>query len=106
MDRGATSARALRVTCAGCGAELGRPERVGRRDACPRCHAELHACRQCRFYDPTAADACREPQAERVVDKTRANFCDYFALADPSPAERPATAASARDALERLFTRR
>ena len=93
------------MTCAGCGADLGHPERIGRRDACPHCHAELHACRQCRFYDPQVADACREPQAERVTDKARANFCDYF-----SPADRVAASAtsspSARDALERLFTRR
>ena len=82
LDRDASAARIAGVTCAGCGADLGRPERVGRRDACPHCHAELHACRQCRFYDPQVADACREPQAERVTDKARANFCDYFAPAD------------------------
>jgi hypothetical protein len=99
------------VTCVACGADLGRPERVGRRDACPRCHADLRACRQCRFFDPGLADACREPQAERVADKTRANFCDYFALPDVgvSPAgSRTADtgrAASARDALDRLFRR-
>jgi hypothetical protein len=112
------------VTCAACGADLGRPERVGRRDVCPRCGAELHACRQCRFYDPRLADACREPQAERLVDKTRANFCDYFAPPDaggvgdaavarrarvaPSDASAGADASgstAARDALERLFRR-
>ena len=92
------------MICAGCGADLGRPERVGRRDTCPQCQGDLRACRQCRFYDPQLADACREPQAERVLDKTRANFCDYF-----SPAEAPLAAsasASPRDALDRLFKRR
>jgi hypothetical protein len=96
------------VTCAGCGADLGRVERVGRRETCPSCRADLRACRQCRFYDPASANACREPQAERVADKTRANFCDYFVVA-----ERVAVAVAsgsstdaARAALERLFTRR
>lgn len=110
------------MTCAGCGADLGRPERVGRRDVCPHCHAELRACRHCRFHDPGRADGCREPQAERVADKTRANFCDYFALpaasggadagARPGPAAPPggragadASPADARAALERLFRR-
>jgi len=84
--------------------DLGRPERVGRRDTCPRCHGDLRTCGHCRFYDPRLADACREPHAERVLDKARANFCDYF-----SPAEAPPVAeasASPRDALERLFKRR
>jgi len=96
------------VTCAGCGAELGRPERVGRRDTCPHCGVDLRACRQCRFYDVGAAHACREPQAERVADKTRANFCDYFAVAERAPAVAPGDAAptAARDALARLFRRR
>ena len=96
------------MTCAGCGADLGRPERVGRRDTCPACGVDLRACRHCRFYDVGAADACREPQAERVADKTRANFCDYFAVAERAAAVAPgeATPTTARDALERLFSRR
>jgi len=94
------------VTCACCGAELGRPERIGRRDTFPDCHAELHACRQCRLYEPTAANWCREPQAERVVDKARANFCDYFAAGEAHGTPAAAPPASAREALERLFSRR
>jgi hypothetical protein len=97
------------VICVVCGADLGRPERVGRRDTCPRCSAELHACRQCRFHDPRADDGCREPQAERVLDPARANFCDYFSfsLADASaPAAGAPDATAARAALDRLFERR
>jgi len=36
----------------------------------------------CRFYDTSVAQACREPMADEVKDKTRANFCDYF---EPTP---------------------
>lgn len=67
------------MTCVGCGADLGATLRVGRRDTCPRCGVDLHSCRQCRFYDSRAYNECREPQAERVLDKSRSNFCDYFA---------------------------
>jgi hypothetical protein len=67
--------------CAMCGAAVAARERVGRRDSCPACDAELRSCRHCQFYDPTAYNACHEPQAERVLDKERANFCDYFAFA-------------------------
>ncbi len=92
------------MICAACGAELGHVERVGRRDACPACGADLRVCRQCRFFDPAVADACREPVAEHVADKTRANFCDHFAPGDPARAAAPTT--DARTALDRLFARR
>jgi transposase len=95
------------MSCAACEADLGGVERVGRRDTCPRCGADLHACRNCRFYAPRVAGECREPQAERVLDKTRGNFCDYFAPAAARPSGAPAPgSADARDALDRLFRRR
>lgn len=68
-----------------CGAGLAPRERVGRRDACPSCGAELRSCRHCQFYEPGVYNDCREPQAERVLDKERANFCDYFAFAAVKP---------------------
>jgi hypothetical protein len=80
--------------CVACSSELTLPARVGRRDVCPGCGAELRSCRQCTFYDPSSYNACREPQAERVLDKARANFCEYF-----QPATSPrASAAAAPDA--------
>lgn len=49
-----------------------------RRDECPACGTDLHVCRMCEFYDTSVAKSCREPVAEEVNDKERANFCDYF----------------------------
>ncbi len=49
-----------------------------RTDECKSCHAALHACKLCEFYDIAVAKQCREPIAEEVNDKQRANFCDYF----------------------------
>lgn len=51
---------------------------AGRKDECPKCKSDLHACKNCKFYDSSAYNECLEPQAERVVDKGRSNFCDYF----------------------------
>lgn len=67
------------MSCAKCGApaEAGT---VSRRAVCSSCGADLHACVQCEFYAPGAYNDCREPQADRVTDKERANFCDYFRL--------------------------
>ncbi|RIL04974.1 MAG: hypothetical protein DCC75_12140 [Proteobacteria bacterium] len=57
---------------------LAAGERVGRRDTCPHCSSDMHVCLNCRHYERTAYNECREPQAERVLDKDRSNMCDYF----------------------------
>lgn len=44
----------------------------------------MHVCFNCKFYDKGSYNECREPQAERVVEKSKANFCDYFVLVGAS----------------------
>lgn len=34
----------------------------------------------CTFYDQNSYNDCREPSADRVVEKEKSNFCDYFQL--------------------------
>ncbi|NTU59971.1 MAG: hypothetical protein HGA98_02805, partial [Deltaproteobacteria bacterium] len=72
------------MTCARCGAALPAPP-YGRRDTCPGCTADLHACVQCAHYSPGSYNDCREPQADRVTDKERSNFCDWFAPTGRAP---------------------
>jgi len=68
-----------KLVCWRCGADISDlPQPLGRRAECAACHAELHVCRMCRHYDTSKAKHCREPMAEEVKDKTRANFCDWF----------------------------
>jgi hypothetical protein len=87
--------------CGGALAELPLP--LARLADCPACHAELHVCRQCRFYDPRVEGRCREERAEEVREKERANFCDWFKpRADaycPPDAARAAAARAGADAL-------
>ena len=64
--------------CQSCGREFDVEERIGRRDQCPHCGTDLHACRQCDFFYPGFHNDCRENQAETVADKENSNFCDYF----------------------------
>lgn len=71
------------LSCYRCGtslAALSLP--LSRLDLCPDCGVELHVCRMCRHYAPSAPDACDEDDAIEVRNKTTANFCDYF---DPDP---------------------
>ena len=88
--------------CFFCGQELNIEGKVLRRDECPHCRRDVHACVQCRFYDPHAHNQCREPQAEWAPDKEKANFCGYFVF---SGRERTGAepAVKARKALEDLF---
>lgn len=34
----------------------------------------------CSFYDPSAYNECKEPMANRILEKESANFCDYYKL--------------------------
>jgi hypothetical protein len=71
---------------------------------CPACRAELHVCRSCVYYDTRVANHCREPVAEPVGDKTRANFCGYFQFrADAWQPQAAAQEQSARAQLDSLF---
>ena len=89
--------------CQSCGALLQIDGPIGRRDECEACGADLHACVQCRFYDPSASNQCREPEAERIQDKERQNFCDFFQLAAGKGGGGRTPADDARDKLEALF---
>ena len=67
------------LTCWKCGASLAEVLVPFARVAeCPGCRADLHVCRMCEFFDPGVRRGCKEPVAEEVSDRERANFCGYF----------------------------
>jgi hypothetical protein len=95
------------MNCFHCGRQIEVLERVGFRDTCPACDRALHACRNCDFYEPTYHNECRETQADRVVDKDRANFCEYFTPSQRrAGAQRPVAKATAANKLEDLFKKK
>ena len=67
------------LVCHSCGAAAEILDRVGRKDECDSCAADLHVCKNCSHYDTSSYNECRETSADRVVDKEHANFCDFFA---------------------------
>ena len=101
--RGAMSDAELH--CWRCGAVLKVPVLPLRREeVCAGCGADLHVCRQCRFFNPAVSDACDEPLAGGVGNKERANFCGYFTPFSPGPDRTdPAAAARAHEELAALF---
>ncbi len=90
------------MKCAFCGESLEIEDRVSRKDVCPHCGRDVRCCKNCTFYDPAAYNECREVAAERVVDKERANFCDYFSPGNGKRV-RSGGARGAKAALEALF---
>jgi hypothetical protein len=89
------------MKCWKCGEliDISAGQRVSSRDECRRCGADLHSCRNCRFYDPSKQQQCAEPQAEWVRDKEAANYCDYFQPATLSSAASP----SGREDIKKKF---
>ncbi len=70
---------------------------------CPQCRAQLHVCRMCEFFDPAAPQQCREPVADLVADKQRANFCGYLRINPRAYAPPDAKTEASRQALDALF---
>ena len=70
------------ANCFHCKKELESGHRPGRGESCPKCGSDLKVCLNCKFYDSGAYNQCREPSAERVVEKDRANFCEFFELSN------------------------
>ena len=96
------------MNCWKCGYRSETIERIGFRAHCPQCDRPLHVCLNCALYDPAYNNQCRETMAERVVDKERSNFCEYFApsvdrgaAASVQPPDR-----IARQQLEALFKKK
>jgi hypothetical protein len=118
------------LVCWKCGTSLADYTLPLRRlEECRKCGAELHVCKMCEWYSTAVAKHCREPIAEEVKDKERANFCDYFkpkpraysaapldsaakaksdldALFGSKPSSEPAPADATRAALDGLFNKK
>jgi hypothetical protein len=62
----------------------------------------MRCCFNCRFFELGAYNQCREPQAERVLEKDRSNFCDYFSAAPTTPSK-GSGGDDPRNKLENLF---
>ena len=99
------ASRSVDMQCWKCGTEL---ENVllpfSSYEECGKCRADLHAFFGCRHYYPAAADACREDRADFILDKDKANFCDFFTVHTKAYRHRDnAAAQKARAALAEMF---
>lgn len=98
---------AVKIHCFSCGEALEFVDRVGFREECTKCGEDCHACKNCEFYDATAYNECREPSADVVREKSRANFCEYFQANNSSTVDgRGASKDDLLSAAEALFKKK
>ena len=91
--------------CAQCGTLLtGLAEPLG---TCAKCGFELHSCKQCSYFDPSARFECGQPIPERIARKDVRNECTFFAirvmLEKETSSKGNARPNDARAAFENLF---
>lgn len=92
-------------SCYSCGTALDDKLEVHRATECPSCRRDLRVCRNCTFYAPGSHWDCSETVPEGVLDKERANFCDYFRfrVGPAKAAAKPGASPEARGKLDKLF---
>jgi hypothetical protein len=88
--------------CTACGAKA--QQNISVDSSCPNCHADLHTCRQCTYFDPSARFECSKPITARIVNKNARNACGLFAartVVERETSSGPPT--DARQAFAKLF---
>lgn len=65
-------------------------QNVSRHEECPHCYANMHCCKMCTYYDQSSYNECREPMANRILEKEKANFCDYYSIKGSKDSEKNA----------------
>jgi hypothetical protein len=92
--------------CQACGKPVPFDEPIPRDSECEGCKRDLRCCMNCRHYDVSRNNSCRETEAELVEDKARRNFCEFFTFNRRSFVSGPGEKAredAARAKLEGLF---
>jgi hypothetical protein len=69
-------ASVTRARCTNCGAVL--LPGFDPNGQCPKCHFELHCCKQCLHFDSGAQFECTEKIPERIAKKDAKNNCTFF----------------------------
>ena len=75
-------------------------------EKCPKCHSDLHTCKNCISFDPGARFQCMKPVTERIPKKDLGNECQLFEPRKTVERETTAAVADTRDprsAFDKLF---
>jgi hypothetical protein len=64
--------------CNNCAAEIQVMDGIQVTDKCSHCNTDLHTCRNCLNFDPSALNECVKAVEVRVVNKSENNLCPLF----------------------------
>ncbi|MGH9377151.1 MAG: hypothetical protein ACRD1J_13445 [Terriglobia bacterium] len=90
--------------CSSCGTVL--PADSDPKGKCFRCGFELHSCKQCTHFDPSARFECTQPITARIPKKDGPNECNYFSprmTLERQTSVGPSAVDDPRKAFEALF---
>ena len=68
----------LITRCSNCASEIQVMDQVQVTDTCKNCGTDLHTCRNCLNFDPSARNECTKPVEVRVTNKSVNNLCLFF----------------------------
>lgn len=68
----------MKIICFDCKKGLSIEDKIGFRQDCGECGHDLHSCVQCQHYDPKVYNECKETMADRILEKKKANYCEFF----------------------------
>ena len=66
------------LRCSLCGTIVPTSAEINFESQCPKCKADLHACKNCRHFDTSAQFQCTQPIPERIAKKDLRNQCEFF----------------------------
>jgi hypothetical protein len=68
----------LITRCNNCAAEIQIADKIQVTDKCRNCMTDLHTCRNCLHFDPSARNECTKGVEVRVTNKSANNVCPFF----------------------------
>ncbi len=66
------------LRCALCGTIVAPPVEIRYESQCPKCKADLRACKNCRHFDTSAQFECTQSIPQRITKKDLRNKCEFF----------------------------
>jgi len=96
------------IRCAECGSMVQFMDELKLTETCKHCNADLHTCRNCKFFDPGAPNQCMRPVPARIESKNTRNMCTLFSpkvIVEKAVEEKQesSTSDNARKAFDDLF---
>lgn len=68
----------LVTRCNNCAVEMQVMDEIQVNAKCKNCGTDLHTCRNCLNFDPSARNECNKPVEVRVANKSSNNICTFF----------------------------